>query len=74
MCYKELDKRFALLDHVKATKEKRIETILFDSLLPISKKEIADLLPDISITTIKRTFGWNCSENRDKAHAKYIKR
>ena len=74
MCYKKLDKRFALLDHVKATKEKRIEAILFDSLLPISKKEIANLLPDISITTIKRTFGWNCSENRDKAHAKYIKR
>jgi len=52
-CYKELDKRLALLRSRKALKSERIEQAVLDSLLPISKKEVAQVVPDASITTIE---------------------
>ncbi len=52
-CYKELDKRFATVNSKKISKTARIEATLLNSVLPISKKEIADILPDVSITTIE---------------------
>jgi len=52
-CYKELDKRFALVSAGKMSKSRRIEATVLNSLLPISKREIAYILPDVSITTIE---------------------
>ena len=52
-CYKELDKRFALVNSKKVTKRQRIETTLLNSLLPISKAEICYVLPDVSPTTVE---------------------
>lgn len=52
-CYKELDKRFATVNSKKINKTSRIEATVLNSLLPISKKEIADILPDVSVTTIE---------------------
>lgn len=52
-CYKELDKRFATVNSKKINKTTRIEATILNSLLPISKKEISEILPDISITTIE---------------------
>jgi len=52
-CYKELDKRLALLRSRKALKSERIEQAVLDSLLPISKKEVAHIVPDVSVTTIE---------------------
>ncbi|MCL2630522.1 MAG: Fic family protein [Firmicutes bacterium] len=53
LCYKELDKRFALFNEKKANKKQRIEATVLNSIMPISKSEIAYILPDISATTIE---------------------
>ncbi|MCL1859241.1 MAG: Fic family protein [Oscillospiraceae bacterium] len=52
-CYKELDKRFAVVNSKKVTKRQRIEATVTNSLLPISKSEICYILPDVSPTTIE---------------------
>lgn len=53
MCYKELDKRFAVVNGSKITKKSRIEATVLNSLVPISKGEICDILPDVSPTTVE---------------------
>ena len=52
-CYKELDKRFAVVNSKKVTKRQRIEATVTNSLLPISKSEICYILPDVSPTTVE---------------------
>jgi Fic family protein len=52
-CYKELDKRFAVVNSRKVTKRRRIEETVLNSLLPISKSEICYILPDVSATTVE---------------------
>ncbi len=52
-CYQELDKRFAVAHSRKVNKESRIETTVLESLIPLSKKEIGEILPDVSFTTIE---------------------
>ena len=53
MCYKELDKRFAVLHGKKVTKTARIEATVLGSLTPMSKAEICAIHPDISPTTVE---------------------
>ncbi len=53
MCYKELDKRFAVVNGKKITKTARIESTVLNSLVPISKAEICGVLPDVSPTTVE---------------------
>ena len=53
MCYKELDKRFAVVNGSKITKKARIEATVLNSLVPISKAEICHILPDVSPTTVE---------------------
>ena len=57
MSYFELDSRFSNLKDKKITKKQRIEAFISDSLLPVSKREICDKLPDISVTTIEAELG-----------------
>lgn len=57
MCYKELDKRFALVEGKKVTKTARVEATVLGSLLPISKAEICAIHPDISPTTVEAVLG-----------------
>jgi hypothetical protein len=52
-CYKELDKRFAVVNSAKVSKRQRIEATVLNSLLPISKREVCCILPDISPTTVE---------------------
>ncbi len=56
-CYQELDKRFAVVNSKKVTKTARIEATILNSLLPISKAEICQFLPDISPTTVEAVLG-----------------
>lgn len=53
MCYKELDKRFAVVNGGKITKQARIEATVLNSIIPISKGEICAILPDVSPTTVE---------------------
>lgn len=52
-CYQELDKRFLTVNSKKINKTSRIEATVLNSLVPISKKEICEILPDISVTTVE---------------------
>lgn len=64
MCYKELDKRFSVVNSNKITKTARIEATILNSLTPISKKEISNILPDVSPTTIEAVLGSMVKENK----------
>lgn len=55
-CYSELEKRLATVGVKKFKKEKRIEMVLMNSLLPMSKQEILEIVPDISGSTAERVL------------------
>ncbi len=78
-CYKELDKRFATVNSKKINKTTRIEATILNSLLPISKKEIGELLPDVSITTIETVLARMLKEDEimkvgEGTKTKYIRK
>lgn len=79
LCYKELDKRFLTLKSGKVSKTKRVEEVVLSSFVPISKKEINALLPDVSITTIEKVLS-NLIKNHkiikigSTINAKYLKK
>lgn len=78
MCYKELDKRFAVLNGKKITKKARIEATVLNSLTPISKAEICKILPDVSPTTVEAVLGAMVRDGTIKKigsarNARYIK-
>ena len=52
-CYKEIDKRFAVVNAKKVNKRERVKATVLNSLLPISKQEICYVLPDVSPTTVE---------------------
>jgi len=56
-CYKELDKRFAVVNEQKVSKTRRVEETVLNSLLPVSKQEICYALPDVSPTTVEAVLG-----------------
>jgi len=78
LCYKELDKRFALVAEKRISKRERIEKTVLNSLLPMDKKEINYILPDISVSTIELVLSQMLKQNKIKKigsfkNAKYIK-
>lgn len=52
-CYKDLDEAFTDISIKKAKKTERVESILLDAIVPISKQDILDRLPDISVQTVE---------------------
>ena len=56
-CYKELDTRFSTVNGKKLKKTERIELTVLNSILPISKSEICEYLPDVSPTTVEAVLG-----------------
>ena len=62
-CFKELDKRFSTVNGKKLNKKERIEQTVLNSVLPISKAEICDVLPDVSPTTVEAVLGKMVKEN-----------
>lgn len=78
MCYKELDKRFNVVNSNKITKKARIEATVLNSLTPISKAEICNILPDVSPTTVEAVLGTMVRDRRiqiigNGKNTKYIK-
>ena len=57
MCYKELDKRFAVVQGKRITKKARVEATILSSLTPLSKAEVCKILPDVSPTTVEAVLG-----------------
>lgn len=82
-CYKELDTRFSTINGKRLKKNQRIEQTVLNSVLPISKAEICEILPDISATTVEAVLGkmvksgsvqkLGQSRNTKYVNAKYIK-
>lgn len=64
MCYKELDKRFAVLNGKRITKKARIEATIMNNLTPLSKTEICKILPDVSPTTVEAVLGAMVKDGR----------
>lgn len=52
-CYKLLDGGFTEIALKKAKKSERVEAVVMNALVPISKAEIAEKLPDVSIKTVE---------------------
>jgi len=79
MCYKELDKRFSVVNSNKITKKARIEATVLNQLTPISKAEICGILPEVSPTTVEAVLGAMVKEGRVKIigsgkNTKYMKK
>ena len=78
-CYKEINKRFIINKNGKEKKNERIEALVLDSIVPISKADIQEFLPDISVTTIESVLAKLMKENKiykigTYKNAKYFKR
>ena len=56
-CYKELDKRFSVVNGKKLKKTERVEQTVLNSVLPVSKAEICGILPDVSPSTVEAVLG-----------------
>lgn len=52
-CYKELDESFMDITLKKAKKSERIEALLLNAIVPVSKSDILDKVPDISVKTVE---------------------
>ncbi len=79
MCYKELDKRFNVVNSNKITKTARIEATILNSVVPISKAEICKILPDVSPTTVEAVLGKMIKEGSiirigEARSSKYLKK
>jgi Fic family protein len=78
ICYKELDKRFAVINSKNVSKRERIEQTILNSLLPLGKRDINYILPDVSATTIEIVVSQMLKQGKIKKigtfkDAKYIK-
>lgn len=63
-CYREINKRFLVTKTGKQKKGERIEAVVMNSIVPISKEEIHDYVPDVSVTTIEAVLAKLIKENK----------
>ncbi len=52
-CFKDLDESFTEITLKKAKKSERVEGILMGAIVPVSKQDIINKVPDISVKTIE---------------------
>ena len=70
-CFKDLDEAFMDISLKKAKKSERIESILLGAIVPISKQDIAEKVPDISVKTIELVLSKMLKENKIKKIGTY---
>ena len=63
-CYKELDDSFMDISLKKAKKYERVEAILLNAFVPVSKSDIQDKVPDISVKTIELVLSKMLKEDK----------
>jgi len=71
-CYRELDMRFDVIGDKKINKNNRIEAAVLNSFGSVSKREIKELLPDISITTIEAKLSELLKSGKIKKIGSYV--
>lgn len=64
--YKELDRRLLTLGSNKLSKKHRIEQTVLSAIIPISKREIMDILPDVSMTSVEQILSDMIKDGRIK--------
>ncbi len=62
--FKMLDESFTDISLKKAKKSERVEAVALNAIVPISKAEILDKLPDVSIATVERVLGRLVKEDK----------
>lgn len=77
-CYKSLDESFTDISIQKAKKNERVEAVLENAIVPISKSQIREKLPDVSVKTIELVLGNLLKEGKIQKigtykNARYIK-
>ena len=63
-CYKDLDESFMDITLKKAKKSERVEAVLLNAIVPISKRDILDKVPDISVKTVELVLGKMLKEEK----------
>ncbi len=63
-CYKELDEKFVEGQIKKIPKHQQVENVLLNSYVPISKAELVNRLPDISVSTIEQVMSEMLKEGK----------
>lgn len=63
-CFKDLDDAFTDISLKKAKKSERVESILLSSIVPISKQEILEKVPDVSVKTVELVLSKMMKENK----------
>lgn len=63
-CYIDLDTRFAVVNDRRMKKSDRIEAMLENSLVPVSKRQICVALPDVSPRTVESVLSRLQSEGK----------
>lgn len=77
-CFKNLDNAFTEISLKKAKKSERVECVLRNAVVPISKQDIVEKVPDISVKTVELVLRKMMKENKIKKigtfkNARYIK-
>lgn len=70
-CFKELDGSFTEMSIKKAKKSERVENVLMNAIVPISKQEIAEKVPDISIKTVELVLSRMLKEKKIRKIGSY---
>jgi predicted transcriptional regulator len=63
-CIRDLDRRRIAVGPKRSGKTERIESVVLGSLTPISKKEICDILLDVSPSTVESVLSRMLKEGR----------
>lgn len=77
-CYIALDESFTDISLTKAKKSERVEAVLMNAIVPVSKAQIREKLPDVSVNTIELVLNNMVKDGRIKKigtykNARYIR-
>ncbi len=70
-CFKDLDETFMDISLKKAKKTERVEAVLLNAIVPVSKRDIAEKVSDVSIKTIELTLRKLLEEDKIKKIGTY---
>lgn len=70
-CFKDLDESFSGISLKKAKKSERVESILMGAIVPVSKQDIMNKLPDISVKTVELVLGRMLKDKKIKKIGTY---
>lgn len=70
-CFKELDESFMDISLKRAKKSERVEAVLMSAIVPISKADIMEKVPDISVKTVELVLSKMLKEDKIKKIGTY---